>query len=262
MMDIQNSSCIAGINVQNLQKHYQENIVLNDISFVVEAGQSLSIIGPSGCGKSTLLSLLAHIAKDYNGKITFITKSGNDFFQENKRFPRVSYVLQDYGLFPWKRADENLALPLLLLGLSKEEREFKVNQMFCELGLQGMEKRFPSELSGGQKQRLALGRALISDPEIILLDEPLSSVDAINREYLQNVILELWKKHTFTFVLVTHSVSEAVYLGKNILALEKYSEDKKIQYTHFENPYFGENTMREKPEFFELCKKIQKAIVL
>lgn len=151
-------------------------------------------------------------------------------------------------------------LPLQLAKFDKTYMQEQTALMLQELGLAEFEKRYPQELSGGQKQRLALGRALISKPEIILLDEPFSSVDAINRENLQNLILSLWEKHQFTFVLVTHSVSEAVYLGANILSLAKAAETQNSQYTLYENPCFAEENIRDKKEYFELCKIIQHSL--
>ena len=260
----------AGITVKNLSKEYDAVTVLNNISFSVTSGKSLSIIGKSGCGKSTLLSLLAHLQSFQAGSIEFITQSGANFLDTYKRMPRLSYVLQEYGLFPWKTAQENLMLPLQLAKFDKTYMQEQTALMLQELGLAEFEKRYPQELSGGQKQRLALGRALISKPEIILLDEPFSSVDAINRENLQNLILSLWEKHQFTFVLVTHrhdlgglvthSVSEAVYLGANILSLAKAAETQNSQYTLYENPCFAEENIRDKKEYFELCKIIQHSL--
>ncbi len=230
---------------------------MNELSFSVCAGKSLSVIGKSGCGKSTLLSVLAQLQEYQSGVVEFVTPQGKSFIEEYGRMPRLSYVLQEYGLFPWKNARENLMLPLQLVKMDKERIQEHVALMLQELDLSGLEKRYPCELSGGQKQRLALGRALISKPEIILLDEPLSSVDAINRENLQNLILSLWKKYQFTFVLVTHSVGEAVYLGGNILSLSKFSSEDVSQYTLYDNPYFAEENIRDKKEYFELCKIIQ-----
>jgi NitT/TauT family transport system ATP-binding protein len=250
----------AGINVQGLSKQYGTVSVLENISFSVLSGKSLSVIGKSGCGKSTLLTLLAQLQDYQAGRIEFTAHSGESFLKVHKRMPRLSYVLQEYGLFPWKNATENLMLPLQLAKCAKDYMQEQVALMLQELGLTGLEKRYPQELSGGQKQRLALGRALISKPEIILLDEPFSSVDAINRENLQNLILSLWEKYRFTFVLVTHSVSEAVYLGGNILSLSKAGERRNSHYTLYENPYFAEENIRDKKEYFELCKIIHHSL--
>ena len=260
----------AGITVQGVSKQYDTVTVLDTISFSVAAGKSLSIIGKSGCGKSTLLMLLAQLQDYQTGTIEFTSQSGEPFLAVYKRMPRLSYVLQEYGLFPWKNATENLMLPLQLAKFEKDYIEEQVALMLQELGLEGLEKRYPQELSGGQKQRLALGRALISKPEIILLDEPFSSVDAINCENLQNLILSLWEKYQFTFVLVTHSVDEAVYLGGNILSLKKanslnpnsatYDNAQNSQYVLYENPYFAEENIRDKKEYFELCKIIHHSL--
>lgn len=250
----------AGITAQGVSKQYDTATVLENISFSVAAGKSLSIIGKSGCGKSTLLTILAQLQEFQAGTIQFTSPIGSSFLDTYKRMPRLSCVLQEYGLFPWKNATENLMLPLQLAKCSKEYIQDQVALMFEELGLQGLEKRYPQELSGGQKQRLALGRALISKPEIMLLDEPFSSVDAINRENLQNLILSLWEKYHFTFVLVTHSVSEAVYLGGNILSLKKAGEKHSSQYRLYENPYFAEENIRDKKEYFELCKVIHHSL--
>lgn len=250
----------AGIIVQGVSKQYDTASVLENISFSVAAGKSLSIIGKSGCGKSTLLTILAQLQKFQAGTIQFTSNTGKPFLDTYKRMPRLSYVLQEYGLFPWKNATENLMLPLQLAKCNKKYMKEQVAMMFEELGLQGLEKRYPQELSGGQKQRLALGRALISKPEIMLLDEPFSSVDAINRENLQNLILSLWEKYHFTFVIVTHSVSEAVYLGGNILSLKKAGDRQTSQYRLYENPYFAEENVRDKKEYFELCKIIHHSL--
>lgn len=249
----------VGIRLRNVGKSYGDFAVLGNVSVSVGAGRSLAVVGESGCGKSTLLSVIARLQQTDRGSVEFVDKDGLSFFGKYGRMPRLSYVLQDYGLFPWKNAEENLALPLLLQDVSKKHIKDRVFRMLDELGLQGMEKRYPSELSGGQKQRLALGRALISEPELILLDEPFSSVDAINREHLQNLILSLWKKYGFSFVLVTHSAEEAVYLGSTVLSLKKYREGGNA-FSLFENRLFAMENMRKSEEYFRLCQKVHASL--
>ncbi len=253
----------ASIIISQIQKSYDTQEVIRDLNVSLNSGESLSIIGPSGCGKSTLLYILAGLDIPNSGKIIFATENSNlseSFFKKHSRSPRISYVMQDYGLFPWKTAEENLALPLILYKFPQNEHKKLIESMLFELGLNGINKKYPSELSGGQRQRLALGRALISSPEILLLDEPMSSVDAITREILQKLILQLWKKYSFTFILVTHSVSEAVYLGKNIMVMEKIRAQETSQTTIIENPCFGlENPQKtsEYPEIYtELSQKL------
>ena len=164
--------------------------------------------------ESTLLSVLAQLQEYQSGVVEFVTPQGKSFIEEYGRMPRLSYVLQEYGLFPWKNARENLMLPLQIAKMDKERIQEHVALMLQELDLSGLEKRYPCELSGGQKQRLALGRALISKPEIILLDEPLSSVDAINRENLQNLILSLWKKIPIHFCACDAQCGRSRILGR------------------------------------------------
>ncbi len=272
----------ARILVQSLQKSYDDFLVINDLTFDVEAGSSLSIIGPSGCGKSTLLYLLAGLDSANKGKVVFandnnklgdipnssntLHSNGNihiadkSFFTLHRRNPRISYVMQDYGLFPWKNAEENLSLPLILNKISKNEQKKRISEMLVELGLEGINKKYPSELSGGQRQRLALGRALINSPEILLLDEPFSSVDAITREHLQKLVYQLWQKYHFTFVLVTHSVSEAIFLGQEVMVLEKISNNRVNKPLILKNDCFGLEDTHSSAKYLDIYKQLQSAL--
>ncbi len=261
----------AKLLVSHIKKSYEEQEVIKDLSFSVNAGESLSIIGPSGCGKSTLLYLLSGLDSPDNpetGKVLFLSpqahssnqakqeQSSQSFFSKHSRNPRISYVMQDYGLFAWKTAEENLALPLILYKFPKATQKELIENMLLELGLQGINKKYPFELSGGQRQRLALGRSLISSPEILLLDEPMSSVDAITREILQKLILQLWQKYHFTFILVTHSVAEAIYLGKNIMVMEKVRNQASSQTSILENPCFGLEDAQKTSEYPSLYTEL------
>ena len=155
----------AGIAVRDLSKGYGEGPVLDGLSFNLPSGETLSVIGPSGCGKSTLLYLLAGLDKPDRG-----TVSTGEVSRRDKG--RISFILQDYGLFPWKTVQENLSLPLELQGVAPSTRRKAVADMLDELGLGGLGMRYPAQLSGGQRQRVAIGRALITDPDILLMDEP------------------------------------------------------------------------------------------
>lgn len=255
----------ASISVSHLNKKYDEVTIINDMNFSVSVGESLAIIGPSGCGKSTLLYLLSGLDSLYDGTICYSTQKNllQAFINVYGRQPRISYVMQDYGLFPWKNAEENLILPLILLDMPIHTQKKLVKEMLYELGLEGINSKYPNELSGGQRQRLALGRALISSPEILLLDEPLSSVDAITREHLQVLLLELWKKHAFTFILVTHSISEAIHLGKKIMIMGKNKEMafENLQFvTTLENPCFGDDAMKNTEAHIKMSHVISQGL--
>lgn len=181
--------------------------VVSGLSMKLEPGESLAIVGASGCGKSTLLSAMAGLRPVDGGEIRW------------SRPIRSSFVWQQLALFPWKRVVDNMALPLEAAGVGKSERLERARMMLTELGLDGLGERWPAELSGGQRQRLALGRALIAEPEVLFLDEPFSALDALRRERLQDVLLGLGSRHPVQRILVTHDIAEAVLLGSRILVL-------------------------------------------
>ncbi len=253
------------ITICNLKKYYGsgERIVraLDGVNLTVAQGEFIAIVGASGCGKTTLLNMMGGLDRPASGEVIVdgvnlasLKEAQLAVFRRKK----AGFIFQNYNLVPTLTVEENIYFPLDL-DCSTPDRKY-LREIIELLGLQDKLDVFPEQLSGGQKQRLALGRALISKPEIILLDEPFSSVDAINRENLQNLILSLWEKYRFTFVLVTHSVSEAVYLGGNILSLSKAGERRNSHYTLYENPYFAEENIRDKKEYFELCKIIHHSL--
>lgn len=237
----------ADIGVSELCKSFAGVPVLHNLSFALPAGETLSVIGPSGCGKSTLLYLLAGLEKPDSGSIVMPAhKSG-----------RVSFILQDYGLFPWKTVGENLALPLELRGASKDAQQKAVADMLHELGLQNLQDRYPERLSGGQRQRVAIGRALITRPDILLMDEPFSSLDAITRSHLQTVVLRMWQRRRPTCVLVTHDVAEAVFLGKRVMVLHGHPAHCALW---LENACFGDVQCRLSAPYIDLTRQVYDAL--
>jgi len=233
------------VRVAGLRKSFGSSRVLSDVSFTLPAGASLSIIGPSGCGKSTLLSMVAGLAKPDEGEV-FLPQGC-----------RTAFILQDYGLFPWKTVRDNLALPLQLEGTARRERIKAAADMMEELGLQGLGQRYPVQLSGGQRQRVAIGRALIARPDLLLMDEPFAALDAITREHLQNLLLHIWQKRQMSFMLVTHNVSEAVFLGRYIMVLRGKPARPALW---LENPCFGDSSSRSSDTYFSLTKKVHRAL--
>ena len=132
---------------------------------------------------------------------------------------KTGFILQDFGLLPWRTAWENVCLGMKIAGLDKPRARRRAERILDELGLLPHRDRFPDSLSGGEKQRIAIGRALATEPDLLLMDEPFSSLDALTRENLQNILLGVWKKRGLTTVLVTHSIEEAVFLGQAIMVL-------------------------------------------
>ncbi|MDM9384023.1 ABC transporter ATP-binding protein [Chlorogloeopsis sp. ULAP01] len=183
---------------------------LKDISFAVKPGEFLSLIGPSGCGKSTLLNALAGISRagvELDGEI------------RRPRHQVLGYLFQKQTLLPWRTVLENVVAPLEIRGVPKIERRNKGLELLAKYGLQGFEHSYPSELSGGMQQRVLLIRTLIYQPDVVLLDEPLSSLDAQTRVLLQDEFLRIWRDTGCTFILVTHDLEEAIVLSQRVFLL-------------------------------------------
>ncbi len=235
------------IEVKKLNFAYNEEEVIKNISFEIKQGESLAVIGPSGCGKSTLLYLLAGLEKADRGEVKIRGKSLTDI-RDN-----TGVILQDYGLFPWKTVHDNLALGLKIRDYKKQEMEDLVNSTLSRLGIDAFASCYPAELSGGQKQRVAVGRSLVLNPDLMLMDEPFSALDALTREEMQNLLLKIHNRDELTFIIVTHDIAEAVFLGRKIAVMR---EGKIIDF--LENPHFGESDLREKENFFLLQKKLRR----
>jgi len=239
------------ISVKNVSKFFEDLKALDGVTFEVERGESCAIIGPSGCGKSTLLLIMAGILEPSEGEVKVDGKTVNSPLRS------VALILQDFGLFPWKTVYDNVALGLRLRGVDRDIEKKKVKELLKKFGLIGFEKAYPKQLSGGMKQRVAIARAIAIEPQILLMDEPLSSLDALSREEMQNFLLKLWKETGTTMVLVTHSIEEAVFLGKKIVVLtERPGKVKAV----VENEEAGDENYRHEEVFFERCKLLRRII--
>lgn len=224
---------------------------LSDVSFDLEHGSSLAVIGPSGCGKSSLLFIMAGLLKPSFGKITI---NGKEPEAVN---PDTALILQDYGLFPWKTVYENASLGLNIRGFNKSNQREIVIPILEKLGLAEFVNSYPTQLSGGQRQRVAIARSLALKPKLLLMDEPLSSLDALTRENLQKFILDVWVNHHLTLVLVTHSIEEAVFLGSKILVM---SDRPGTVIELIENPLVGSDGYRQSPEYHGICSKLRQLL--
>jgi NitT/TauT family transport system ATP-binding protein len=198
------------IEVTQLSKRFPggSRPVIDDLSFGLPPGACLSLLGPSGCGKTTLLRLLMELEAPTAGRIAIAAGT------------RRSYVFQEPRLVPWRTALENVLLPLELGAQSTETSRARAEALLAELGLAERLHNFPRELSGGMQMRVALARALITEPQLLLLDEPFAALDERTRFRLQDLLLELRERLALQYVFVTHSISEAVYLGDYILMLD------------------------------------------
>jgi sulfonate transport system ATP-binding protein len=243
------------IQIRNLTVSYQADgalhTALDGIDFALAAGETCAIIGPSGSGKSTLLKVLAGIIKQYQGSVEIDGQPVRP--QEQK----IGFIPQDYGLLPWRNVYENSCLGVKLKRQWNEETPHRLENLLQQLGLSGLENRYPGELSGGQQQRVALARSFLLRPDLLLMDEPFSALDAMSREEIQDLFLRVWRKHAVSTVLVTHQVEEAVYLGQKIVVL---SPSPGRIHKVIDNPLFGLDDIRNQPSFFALCSSLRKTV--
>lgn len=189
-------------------KHGKERMtILRDINLKLKKGECLVVLGRSGCGKSTLLNTIAGLVKTDSGEIIY-----------NSSMPQVSMIFQNYGLFPWKTVKNNMTLPLKIKRQKVDEE--KILELARKLKIEQLLEKYPNELSGGQKQRVAIGRAILCDVEILLLDEPFSALDPIIRANLQQELKNSMKEKNISSVLVTHNIDEALFWGNRIAVFD------------------------------------------
>ncbi|MFN2340787.1 MAG: ATP-binding cassette domain-containing protein [Halanaerobium sp.] len=204
------------LEIANITKTFGREIALNDINFSVDKGEFVSILGPSGCGKTTLLRIIAGLETPNQGKVYLKDKEITNLPPAGRNF---GIVFQSYALFPNLTAKENIAYGLKNDGYSKKEIASKIEKVLSLVNLNNMEDKYPSQLSGGQQQRIALCRALAMDPDFLLLDEPLSALDAKVREKLRKEIKKLQRKLGITTILVTHDQEEALTMGDRVVVM-------------------------------------------
>lgn len=201
---------MAGIQVRNLRKTYParqgEKVVLEGVNLEVQDGEFVALLGPSGCGKSTLLNILSGLDREYRGTVHFTGAGGQ---------PGIGYMFQEARLLPWRTVRQNVRFALD----KARSGEVRVEGWLERVGLRAYADFYPNQLSVGMQHRVALARALIRDPEVLLLDEPFSSLDEITAMNMRAEVLELWKEQQGTVVLVTHNPLEAVYLADRVLVM-------------------------------------------
>lgn len=203
------------ISVEHVTKRFAAGAVtvFEDLDLAVRDGEALSILGPSGCGKTTLLRCMHGLADIDGGRIVI------DGVEVRAPSRKVAMVFQHFGLMPWKRVRENVAYGLELARLARATIDERVDRYIEMVGLRGFEQAYPYALSGGMQQRVGLARALAVEPDVLLMDEPFGSLDALTREVLQNELLRIYQERPRTMVFITHSIEEAIALGDRVVVL-------------------------------------------
>lgn len=202
------------LTVENIHHIYftedTATVALQDVHLSVEEGEFVSFLGPSGCGKTTLLSIIAGLIKPVKGTVTL----GNKIITKPDSI--IGYMLQQDYLFPWKTIEENVTLGQKIIGKQTKEMKQNTLDLLQEMGLENVEKQYPSQLSGGMRQRAALVRTLATNPEILLLDEPFSALDYQTKLRLEDLVVHTLKEYKKTALLVTHDIGEAIAMSDRI----------------------------------------------
>ncbi|HEY7081055.1 MAG TPA: ABC transporter ATP-binding protein [Nitrososphaeraceae archaeon] len=212
------------LELRNVTKEFIDNNnnwnkILNNINLIINHNEFISIVGPSGCGKSTLLRIMMGLERYTQGEILFKGKLMRTNGYVN---PYMAIVFQSFGLFPWLTVVENVEFGLESIHMPKIQRRKKSISIIQDVGLEGFEDAYPRELSGGMKQRVGIARALVMDPEILVMDEPFSALDPLTAEALREEILKVWSNRLVTpevVIMVTHNIEEAVYLSDRVIVL-------------------------------------------
>jgi NitT/TauT family transport system ATP-binding protein len=209
----------VSVRLRGVRREFEGGVVaIESMDLDVPAGQFIAILGPSGCGKSTLLRIIAGLERLDAGSVGLSLLEGS----EPRRASRIAYVFQDAHLLPWRNVLHNVALPLeLSRACSRSDRLAAARRAIAHVGLSEAETRYPAQLSGGMRMRVSLARALVTEPKLLLLDEPFAALDEITRSQLDEQLRQLWLDRGMTVIFVTHSIGEAAYLADRAIVLTR-----------------------------------------
>jgi len=243
------------IKISNLNVSYKNKgeltKVIKNVNLKIEKTSICAIIGPSGCGKSTLLKVLAGIILDYEGEVLV------DGIVLNPKIHRIGLIPQNYGLVKWKTVEENIFMSAKIKDGKKNIDKAFYEKLLNELKIKEFVKRYPKELSGGQMQRISMARSLLLKPNLLLMDESFSALDAITKEDVQKLFLEVWQEHKVTTIIVTHDTAEALYLAKDIVVFSG-SPGEIVEV--IKNPLVGRVKMELDIEYISINNRIRKIL--
>jgi len=213
----QASSAPVAIEALSVEKVYANGTqALRPVDLTIAEGEFITLLGPSGCGKSTLLKMVAGLIEPSDGRLLLWRKPVNKLATTGKH---LSYVFQEATLMPWHSVLKNVRLPLELEGVPTEEADRRVAAALQRVGLEKFANALPRELSGGMQMRASIARGLVVEPNLLLMDEPFGALDEITRNTLDSDLLDLWQRHKWTVMFVTHSIHEAVFLSQRVIVM-------------------------------------------
>lgn len=241
------------LTVRNLTAVFPDNNgglrALQDVSFEICPQEFVCVLGASGSGKSTLLKILGGLLKPTSGTVDF----------GGGRQPRIGVVFQQANLMPWRTAIRNIMLPLEIQGVDNDTAASRAQELIDLVGLQGFESSLPRDLSGGMAQRVAIARALIHDPDLLLLDEPFGSLDALTRERMWMELSRIWEVRQKTVIMVTHSIEESLFLSDRVLVLTQRPGSIKLD-LKVDIPRPRKDEILYTSHFGKLARKLKEAI--
>ena len=243
------------VSLRAVTKVFDNGVMaLGPLDLDVFRGEFVSLLGPSGCGKSTALRVIAGLASPTSGSVA-VSRHGGD----GRPGHSIGFVFQEPTLMPWTSVAENVRLPLKLANVSTSESDARIREALARVGLADFAEAYPRELSGGMKMRVSLARALVTDPDILLMDEPFAALDEITRFRLNNDLLALWRKLNKTVVFVTHSVFESVYLSQRVVVMTQRPGRLSADIAIATSAPRAED-FRTSAEYGEYCRKVSAAL--
>jgi NitT/TauT family transport system ATP-binding protein len=243
--------------LESVDKRYDNGtLALQDVSLAIGQHEFVSLLGPSGCGKSTALRLVAGLSPVSAGRIAW---GGSCSGLASDHAQDISFVFQEPTLMPWTRVFDNAWLPLRLKGISRQAATQQVNEALSKVGLADFAHVYPRELSGGMKMRVSIARAMVTQPRLLLMDEPFAALDEMTRFKLNNDTLALWQAQKFTTIFVTHSVYESVYLSQRIVVMAA-RPGRVIADIAIDEPYPRTDAFRTTARYAQWCVQVSQAL--
>ena len=250
------------VALHGVDKRYASGtLALAGLDLSIGAGEFVSLVGASGCGKSTVLRLIAGLTEPSAGTICWDAQHGRTRAVKEDASRDLGFVFQEPTLMPWTSVLGNVMLPLQLAGTDRRAARARAEQVLSLVGLGGFAKSFPRELSGGMRMRVSIARALVTNPRVLLMDEPFAALDEITRLKLNDDLLRLWREQGWTVVFVTHSIYESVYLSSRIIVISG-QPGRVVDEIAVDAPYPRDPAFRHSPDYARYCGQVQAALGL